>query len=225
MSPMPTARARCARSASIVRSCRRLLVCALPALLAASAHAAPLVEAPLPDSAYVTKNGYQWAWMFAVAPDGSYAGFLPDMGYQASLGWRLPTRTELDLWAPTPSDFLFPGANVPLGGPDPVSDAWFAYPTAALSGPGACASAYFVDRDGYNHCDWGNGPGVGEYWDGTGLVDLSLPWWNSSAWATAGSPTWAETLAVRRIAEPATVSLLGLGLAGIGAMRRRRTAS
>jgi hypothetical protein len=225
MSPMPTARARCARSASIVRSCRPLLVCALPALLAASAHAVPLVEAPLPDSAYVTKNGYQWAWMFAVAPDGSYAGFVPDMGYQASLGWRLPTRTELDLWAPTPSDFLFPGANVPLGGADPVSNAWFAYPTAALSGPGACASAYFVDRDGYNHCDWGNGPGVGEYWDGTGLVDLSLPWWNSSAWATAGSPTWAETLAVRRIAEPATVSLLGLGLAGIGAMRRRRTAS
>jgi hypothetical protein len=154
----------------------------LASLLSGTASAAALIEAPLPTNSYVTRNGYQWAWIFAVAPDGSYFGFTPDMSYQESLGWRLPTRSELDLWAPAPTDFLFAAANVPLGGADPVSNAWFAYPTALLSGPGACASGYFASRDEDNHCDWGNAPGVVEYWDGTSFVDLSLPWWNSSAW-------------------------------------------
>ena len=185
---------------------RFLLRISFLALLAPNAMSTPLVEAPLPDNAFITKNGYQWAWAFAVAPDGTYAGFLPDFSYQSTLGWRLPTTAELEL-APSPIDFLFPGANVPLQGIDPVSGAWFAYPTSMLSGAAACATGYFVDNEGYNHCDWANGPGTGEYFDGTSFVDMSLPWWG-----LPGAPTWAETLAIRNVPEPDTLLLLSSAL-------------
>lgn len=181
-----------------------------------SAFSAPLIQAPLPSNAYITKNGYEWAWVFAVAPDGSYAGFLPDFSYQSTLGWRLPTTAELAL-APSPLDFLFTGANVPLGGGDPISGAWFAYPTAALTGAAACAAGYFVDRDGYNHCDWGNAPGTGDYFDGSNWVDLSLPWWGQT-----GAQAWSETLAIRDIPEPSGLALIATALMGLGALRYRK---
>lgn len=188
------------------RFARLLLRISFLALFASNAMPTPLVEAPLPDNAFVTKNGYQWAWAFAVAPDGSYAGFLPDFSYQSTLGWRLPTPAELAL-APSPTEFIFPGANVPLGNNDPASGAWFAYPTNLLNGSAACATGYFVNNEAYNHCDWGNAPGVGDYFDGTNFVDLSLPWWG-----LPGAPTWAETLAIRDVPEPGTILLLSITL-------------
>jgi hypothetical protein len=193
-----------------------LIGSALLMMVSPSAFSAPLIQAPLPSNAYITKNGYEWAWAFAVAPDGSYAGFLPDFSYQSTLGWRLPTTAELAL-APSPFDFLFTGANVPLGHNDPISGAWFAYPTAALTGDAACATGYFVDRDGYNHCDWGNAPGTGLYFDGNQYTDISLPWWGQ-----AGAQTWSETLAIREIPEPGGMALLAAALAGIGFLRIRR---
>ncbi len=195
-----------------------LLGCTLLAMLS-GALATPLVEAPLPANAYITKNGYQWAWMFAVAPDGSYAGFVPDFSYQSALGWRLPTATEL-LLAPSPLDFQFPGANVGYQTGDPISGAWFAYPTALLTGEAACATGYFVDNVNYNHCDWGNAPGVGDYFDGVNWVDLSLPWWGQP-----GAPNWAETLAIRSVPEPASLMLFGMALLGIGLVRYRTNRS
>lgn len=191
---------------------------ALLLLIIPGAFSAPLVQAPLPSNAYITKNGYQWAWAFAVAPDGSYAGFLPDFSYQSTLGWRLPTSAELAL-APSPFDFLFEGANVPLGHNDPISNAWFAYPTAGLTGAAACATGYFVDNEGYNHCDWGNAPGTGLYFDGNVSIDISLPWWGQ-----AGAQTWSETLAIRDIPEPSGLALIASALIGLGALRYKQSA-
>lgn len=198
---------------------RTVLSFVLMATAAPNAFSTPLVAAPLPSNAYITKNGYEWAWIFAVAPDGSYFGFVPDFSFQAPLGWRLPTAKEMML-APTAGDFQFPGANVPFGAGDPVSGAYFTYPTPTLTGNAACATAYFIGSanapgsgPGANHCDWANAPG-----SGTGNSDTEEhPWWGQP-----GAVSYSETLAIRAVPEPGALMLLTVGLVGLGAVSRRR---
>jgi hypothetical protein len=197
----------------IVSELRKLVSSFVLMIIAApGALAAPLVEAPLPSNAYITKNGYEWAWIFAVAADGSYGGLVPDFSYQAPLGWRLPTTEEMTL-APTATEFLFAGANVPLGTGDPISGAYFAYPTPTLNGSGACAAAYFVNEAFENHCDWANAPG-----SAPGNTDTEEhPWWGQP-----GAVSYSESLAIRAVPEPVTLMLLTVGLAGLGFSARKR---
>lgn len=161
---------------------------------------AAFLDSPVPSNAYITVGGLDWAWAFPLP-----AGFGLDLGYQASQGWRLPTAAEL-LSAPLATAFLFAGANVPLGGTDPVSGASFQATNANLNGAGACATPYFSNS--YKHCDWQDG-----------LGQPYGPWVGMP-----GAPGFGEQLVVRAsaVSAPASMAVLGMGLLGLGAAVRRR---
>ncbi len=166
---------------------------------------AAIINAPVPTNAYITLGNLNWAW---AAPLAFYS---VDLSYQSQFGWRFPTVAEL-LNAPSALDFLFNGANVPLGGSDPVSGANFQFTSATLTGPAALAAPYF---NGLAHGDWGNAPGS--------LGDNVLPWAGQP-----GAQDYSESLVVRSAAdvpEPATWLMMLIGFAGLGytASRRKET--
>jgi hypothetical protein len=171
---------------------------------------AAILNSPVPNNAYITQGGLDWAW---ASPLEAATGDL-DLSYQSQFGWRLPTLAEL-AFAPLATDFLFSGGNVPFQGIDPVSGARFdfknsAYDTAASDG--AVAVPYF--SIGYYHADWSNGLGQGIVWAG-------MP----------GAPSYyAEQLVVRAsgpatVPEPNSIAVFGLGsLVALCKGRRRALA-
>lgn len=172
---------------------------------------AAIIDAPVPDNAYITYNDYDWAWASPCSSAACGIGFGLDLSYQSAFGWHIPTAEELAL-APLATDFIFEGANVPLGGSDPVSGANFALVNSNLDGDAALAVPYFNSL--YYHGDWGNAPGSG------GVAGYPLLAWNGSGGETLASV--AEFLVVRSVPEPATIVLLGSGLIGLGFFGRKR---
>lgn len=162
---------------------------------------------PVATNAYIVVGGLDWAWANPL-PSGSGTFILS--AQQTGFGWRLPTATEL-LGAPLATAFLFAGANVPFNGTDPISGAVFQATNGAYTGAGACATPWFSAT--YRHCDWQDG--------------LGQPFgpWNGMP----GANSLADQLAVRTdggvgvVPEPATMSLLAMGLVGLVGARRRRT--
>jgi hypothetical protein len=144
--------------------------------------------------------GLDWAWG-GPCPYSGGCYVTGDLSYQSTQGWRLPTSAELAL---IPSNFaynfVFTGANVPMGGVDPVSGAFFAVGPP----PGAAANAvpYFTS---YTWADWSDGV-IG-------------------SWAGAPGdpyPFTAEQLYVRSVPEPGTLILLSFGVLGLIATNLRR---
>jgi hypothetical protein len=169
---------------------------------------AALLDAPLPSDAYITFDNLEWAWAYPFP--ASYGGF--DLSYQSQFGWQVPTAAEMAS-APNATDFLFAGANVPFGGTDPVSGAYFTAtgysgsPYLSAASAGACATPYFSTL--YYNCDFSDG-------------NQLYPWAG-----LPGAPTWADQLVVRAIPNITPIPALPLFASGLGALgllgwRRKR---
>lgn len=170
----------------------------LAALLASAGSQAALVNAPVAANAYISFGGLDWAWAYPLPASNGL-----DLSFQSQFGWRLPTLAELAA-APLATDFMFAGANVPLGGSDPLTLASFSATNASLTGAAACATPYF--SNGFRHCDWQDGNG-----------QPFQPWAGSP-----GAASFADQLVVRApVPEPASLALVGLALAAAGWARRR----
>ena len=170
---------------------------------------AAIVEQPLPDNAYISIDGLDWAWASPCAAGTTLesdpnieCGF--DLTYQSQFGWHLPTADEFAL-APNRTEFVFAGANVPRFGYSPEGT----YSSTDPGGDLACASAYFnTDR---NTCDW---------------IDKQFsPWANRDMLSGRyGGPEFGyETLVVRisAVPIPAAVWLFGSALAALGWRKRK----
>ena len=193
--------------------------------LGSSSSMAALVETALPSNAYITLNGFDWAWGSNCSRKPAAGGCdTIDAAFQMSLGWRIAEASDMGL-APIALDFLFTGANVPFNGVDPVSGATFSNPVIAYSAAanaaytnaasaGACASSYFTLGDGDNACDWLNGSGN----------DVNtIGWYNQNG----SIDFYADVLFIRDtsfVPVPAAVWLFGSGLVGlIGVARRKKS--
>jgi len=179
----------------------------LAALLVLAAITAPwaqaaLIDAPLPANAYITRNGYDWAWGANCSSMGSADCSPIEYSFQSSQGWRIAQASDMAL-APSAIDFLFPGANVPFNGTDLISGSSFDFLNetyASAASAGACASSYFTLGGEYNTCDWLNGSGQ----------DDSI---NTAGWFNQNGEDhfYAEVLFIRAVPEPSALALFSMG--------------
>ena len=191
----------------------RCILALAASFLAVSSKAAKLDE-PVPINAYITLNGYDWAWGSNCSRNEGTGCDTLDFAYQATQGWRIAMETDMSK-APRAVDFLFPGGNVPFNGVDPVSGAKFNLTNSAYTSAnsdGACASSYFTKGDGSNACNWFNG---------SGQNTNTLGWFNQNG----ESRIFADVIFVRDISpipEPSAFALLALGFIVVATVAKPR---
>jgi hypothetical protein len=159
---------------------------------------AALIDAPVPSNAYVTIGNYDVAWVSPVDE-----GYYLDLSYQSQFGWQVMTAAVFNQLGLSAFSFVKVGGNVDYftgNNYDEVSGATLAYLVGQLPGGDvAIAVPYFSTQ--YYHADWGDG--------------------NAGLWNFTGDTFGFETLAYRQVPVPGAVWLLGTGLAGLVAVRRR----
>ena len=104
---------------------------------AATASAMP-INIAVPANALIQHNGKEWAWAAPCNPILPSCGVI-DLTFQGPLGWHIPTAAEFAI-APLAPDFVFAGANVPLGGVSPNGATFSIGPPP---GDAACAAPFF----------------------------------------------------------------------------------
>lgn len=194
---------------------KTLLSAALACLtIVQPAMAVPLVTTELPVNAYITIGNYDVAW---ISPLSQYQD--ADFSVQSAYGWRRMTKAIYDqIGGLTAASFAFDGANVDVAtgnNLDEASGASVEGFTIVPSQDVAVASPWFSGS--YTWVDWDQG--LNAEWS---LADMDLVGLDG---ASGCMDICNESLAYRihggnKLPEPATLALVGLGLAAAGWRRR-----
>lgn len=185
------------------------------ASLACVSHAA-YIESEVDPSAYITKDGYDIAWASpcAVSPTDTCAPL--DLSFQSQYGWSTMSYEMFTTLQISATDFVFAGANAKKinGWGDTTTGAtvqstysYYVSITPPLDDV-AVATPWFSSI--YKHIDWSDG--VGGNWSFSNANGSSVS--DSLVYRVSDSST---------VPEPASIALVGLGLAGMVASCRRRT--
>ena len=177
------------------------LLIAATLCVAGSANAAVL-SSEVADNAYISVGGYDIAWAAPCAGIDPSCGAI-DLSVQSAYGWGLMDSVLWNDLGLSASSFIFEGANMSDGvdtGGNGNEARYFDFDLGDI----AVAAAWFSPT--YNHIDYSDGV-------------------NGSLWFSdiLGCNT-CESFVVRQsasVAEPTTIALMAMGLAGIGFTRRK----